>query len=482
MGFRDDEVSDVLEFDTNGIRVLHVDDEENIAELTALQLEKSGEEIEVLTESNADAGLERLENEWIDCVVSDYNMPGKDGLEFLRAVREYDPELPFILFTGRGSEEIASEAISNGVTDYLQKEVGTEQYTVLANRIQNTVEQYRAVKEVERTREFYSRILDHSSDYVIIVGDDGTIDYVSPAVERVMGYPPDELVGTNSFKFAHPDDREYAFDALLEVLEKPNEDVTVEFRSKHDDGSWRWIEVRGGNQLDDPIIEGIMVNVRDVTDRKQQEQDLERQTERMEELTKFMSHDVKNQLAIIDGRLELASDEVKNENLEAARGAIDRVDEMIEKVKQLVESGAIQLDENRVSLDSMVSDCWSNVRAPESTLNLESDLEIEADNERLRSLLENLFRNAVEHGGSDVTIRVGSLEERTGFFVEDNGDGLDVDSPEQVFESGFTTSDSGTGLGLAIVKQVVDAHDWSIDVKTPADGGVRFEISDVETV
>lgn len=481
MGIHDEEVTDVLEFDADGIRVLHVDDEEDIAELTALQLEKSVDGFEVITESNADAGLDRLENERIDCIVSDYNMPVTNGLEFLRAVREYDPDLPFILFTGRGSEEIASEAISSGVTDYLQKEVGTEQYTVLANRIQNTVEQYRAVKEVERTREFYSRILDHSSDYVIIVGDDGTIKYTSPSVERVMGYPPEDLIGTNSFEFAHPEDREYAFDALLEVLERPDEEVTVEFRSQHNDGSWRWIEVRGGNQLDDPIIEGIMVNVRDVTERKRQEQDLERQTERMEELTRFMSHDVKNQLAIIDGRLELAADEVQSDNLEAARGAIDRVDEMIDKVKQLVESGSIRLEVDHVGLESLVSNSWSNVRAPASSMTVESNLELEADSERLQSLLENLFRNAVEHGGSDVTIRVGALEDDSGFFVEDDGRGLDVDSPEDIFESGFTTSDSGTGLGLAIVKQVVDAHDWSITVDEPPDGGVRFNIIDVDT-
>ena len=132
------------------IRTLHVDDDAAFAELTAEFLEQRDPRITVVTVSRTEAGIERLAEGDIDCVVSDYDMPGENGIDFLERVRERYPRLPFILFTGKGSEEIASEAVSAGATDYLQKERGTDQYTVLANRIGNAAEKYRTETDLER--------------------------------------------------------------------------------------------------------------------------------------------------------------------------------------------------------------------------------------------------------------------------------------------------------------------------------------------
>src|SRR6056297_566272 len=96
------------------IRVLLVDDRPPVADLTATYLERVSDDISVCIETSAEDGLVRLDDETFDCVVSDYEMPQKDGLEFLADVREAAPDLPFVLFTGKGSEEIASEAISAG--------------------------------------------------------------------------------------------------------------------------------------------------------------------------------------------------------------------------------------------------------------------------------------------------------------------------------------------------------------------------------
>jgi PAS domain S-box-containing protein len=124
------------------IHILHVDDEPDIADMAATFLEREDERFALETVTSADEGLERLRDGEFDCLISDYDMPGMNGIEFLRTVREHHPDLPFILYTGKGSEEVAGDALSAGATDYLQKGSGTDQYELLANRIQNSVEQY----------------------------------------------------------------------------------------------------------------------------------------------------------------------------------------------------------------------------------------------------------------------------------------------------------------------------------------------------
>ncbi|MFB6308612.1 MAG: PAS domain S-box protein [Haloarculaceae archaeon] len=143
------------------VRVLHVDDDPDFVDLTATHLQREDDRIDVVTENDPEDALDRVADDDIDCIVSDYDMPGMDGLAFLRAVREDDPDLPFILFTGKGGEEVASEAIAAGATDYLQKKSGTEQYELLAARIVNAVTQYRSQQraaKLDRAREIASSV------------------------------------------------------------------------------------------------------------------------------------------------------------------------------------------------------------------------------------------------------------------------------------------------------------------------------------
>ena len=131
--------------------MLVVDDDPAAADLAATQLERLRDAIDVTVETGVDDALARFEADpaAFDCIVSDYNMPRMDGLELLTTVREISADVPFVLFTGKGSEEIASEAVSAGVTDYLQKGAGTERYELLANRVVNAVEAHRAEERAD---------------------------------------------------------------------------------------------------------------------------------------------------------------------------------------------------------------------------------------------------------------------------------------------------------------------------------------------
>ncbi len=135
---------------TSPTRLLIVDDDPSLADLMSNQLSELREEFSVRVETDPHDALDAVESEEIDCVLSDYHMPEMDGLELLRYVREMERGIPFILFTSRGSEEVASEAVSAGVTDYFRKRRGTEQWEVLANRIENSAARYRAERAVQR--------------------------------------------------------------------------------------------------------------------------------------------------------------------------------------------------------------------------------------------------------------------------------------------------------------------------------------------
>jgi CheY-like chemotaxis protein/helix-turn-helix protein len=122
------------------VEVLLVDDDPHDLEMGELFLKRQSDRFSLTCTTSAAGGLDNLaENDDIDCIVSDYHMPGTNGIEFLQQVRQRYPDLPFILFTGQGNEEIAKQAILDDVTDYVEKGVGTDQYALLAERIWKAV-------------------------------------------------------------------------------------------------------------------------------------------------------------------------------------------------------------------------------------------------------------------------------------------------------------------------------------------------------
>jgi len=279
--------ADPAHFASTQTRVLHVDDQRDLAELTADFLERENDEFTVVTETDAQNGLDRLASESIDCVVSDYDMPKQNGLEFLEQVREEHGDIPFILFTGKGSEEIASEAISAGVTDYLQKESGTDQYTVLANRIENAVEHHRSRRAVEATEEKLLQLAERTDDILFMFdGDWEELLFINSTYQDIWGGSIAELRDDPAafLGHIHPDDRERA-QRSLERLQQGEPD-TIEYRIVTDEGDQRW--VRGETKPifdDDGNVSRIAGFVRDITNQKTREQELQARATAMEAAT-----------------------------------------------------------------------------------------------------------------------------------------------------------------------------------------------------
>ena len=201
--------------------------------------------------------------------------------------------------------------------------------------------------------------------------------------------------------------------------------------------------------------------------------------ERLETIGSILSHDLSSPLTVARAYLDEAMDSGDLDDLEKVRLAIDRVDEITSGLEAFARTGRAVDELHDVELDVAAEDCWTLVDAEAATLVTADTEVILADEQRLRQLLDNLFSNAVQHAGPDATVRVGTLDDRTGFFVEDDGPGIPEEERERVFEHGYSGSDEHSGFGLGIVRGIVEAHGWDVDVGESEAGGARFEVTGV---
>lgn len=245
--------------ETPDIHVLHVDDDPEFVEVTAEILERENGQFNVETATSASDGLDRLAENDLNCVVSDYQMPDQNGIEFLKTVRDAHPELPFILFTGRGSEKIASEAISAGVTDYLQKQTGSGQYQLLARQITNAVEHQRAKTAY---RELFKNVPD---GIVIHEPEEGTVVDINNNFSDMYGYDRDELLEFG-FEVIHLEEPPYTVENARRKIQQAVSvgPLTFEWPGVKKGGERFWTEVH----LSPARIQGVdrvLAVVRDIT-------------------------------------------------------------------------------------------------------------------------------------------------------------------------------------------------------------------------
>jgi len=236
---------------------------------------------------------------------------------------------------------------------------------------------------------------------------------------------------------------------------------------------------------------GRAVLIRDITEKERrqrqlerqkdqlerQKAQLERQNDRLEDFASIVSHDLRNPINVVSGRIELARRDPREEHFDEMADGLERMEAIIDDMLMMARQGQAVSKTELVSLPTIAQEAWSNVETKAATIDVESTREIQADRGRLLQVFENLFRNAIDHGRDDVTLRVGDIED--GFFVEDDGPGIPDDERDNVLEKGYTTAEDGTGFGLSIVQTAVQAHGWDIVVTEGTDGGARFEIQGV---
>lgn len=457
--------------------------------------------------------------------------------------------------------------------------------------------------------ELHQKLVEESSDIPTIIDTDGTITYVSPSVQDALGYEPEELIDEIGYEYQDPDTRKPVAEAIERLQTNPECAQTVETRFRHADGSWVWIESTLQNRIEDTDIGGILVNSRDISERKRQERQyrnlaeeyrtlletvedaiffitvestdsgfefrfervnqsfeeqtglttgevrnktptevfgddvgmeirtnyhrcvrvrkpityqeevpvetgarfwqtnlapvingevtqiigitrdvteqikrerqLQSQKEQLDEFASVVSHDLRNPLNIAQGRAELLFEECESDHLDPIVRSLDRMEEIVLDTLTLARQGQVVSEQESIALANIVGACWKTVSTGAATIEIEDEITIKGDRSRLQHIFENLFRNAIEHGGTDATVRVGKLNQH-GIYVEDTGPGIPEDSRKTVFEAGHTSATGGTGFGLTIVKRIAEAHGWKVEIVEGMDGGARFEFTNVE--
>jgi two-component system cell cycle sensor histidine kinase/response regulator CckA len=497
----------------DSIRVLVVDDDLAHAEMVVefLRLTGAWADADIDTASSYEDALNVLTINKYDLAFFDYWLGSRDGLALLREVRQQGITTPVVVLTSRGAEDVAVEAMKAGAADYLSKthlSVEALERTIrhaLALRAQE-LQRQQAEAALRASEERFRALVENSSDALLLLDAECRVTYTTLSSRRHLDWKADDVVGHSVFDFLHTDDREAMTGRMAETLQNPGAPVTAEARFQHADGIYRTMEVVAVNRLGDPSVRAIVVNARDITDRRRLEEHL-RMVQKMEAvgaLAGGVAHDFNNLLTAILGYCNLMLDDVPKEDplrqdLEEIRSAGERAAAL---TRQLLAFSRRQM------LQPQIVDVNTLVRQLEKLLRrmltedvvlvtaLAPDLHtVKVDPASIEQVLVNLAvnsRDAMPDGGQ-LTIETANVELDSGYAethvpvipgryvmlaVGDTGQGIDAATKARIFEPFFTTKEQGkgSGLGLATVYGIVKQSGGYIWVYSELGHGTVFKV------
>ncbi|WP_348609924.1 two-component system sensor histidine kinase NtrB [Halobaculum rarum] len=331
----------------------------------------------------------------------------------------------------------------------------------------------------DRELRLYETVLDDLDDAVYALDPDGDIVYVNQRYAEMKGVDIETLIGTHIYDWVTDDVADRARTVLEEIAAGERDVGVVEYDFLTVDGDRFPAELRFNRVTSGEAELGRVGVIRDVSERKRREDALRRKNEQLESFTSVVSHDLRNPLNVLSGSLELARETGDEEHLERAERAVEDMTTLVDDLLMLAREGAVIDETEPVDLASIADSAWETATAgSNASVSIEATSRVVADSDRLSQLLENLFRNAVDHAGDDVAVTVADLDD--GFRVADDGPGMPADVRGRALESGYSTAADGTGFGLAIVAEIADAHGWTVSVDDAADGGAAIAIRGVE--
>jgi PAS domain S-box-containing protein len=366
-------------------------------------------------------------------------------------------------------QAISTETAAFSTTD---RELGE----LLVSHLESAVERVVYEETLRHERDRFAALFENVPDAVVrthFEDNEPIVDDVNPAFERIFGYDAEIVAGENLDTLIVPQDQRDDADDINESV-RAGDDLDDEVVRMTTDGPRSFLLRNAPFTLGEDHRGWAIYT--DIEDLKRREREFQRQNERLEEFAGMVSHDLRSPLNVAAGNIEAATEGLPGDNLQTALEALDRMDRLIEDLLTLARKGRVVSEPEPTDVDTVARSAWWGVETHGADLSVGALPEVAADPDRLRELFENLFRNAIVHGGDDVSISVGPLRAGGGFYVADDGPGIPAADREHLFDPGFTTHEEGTGLGLAIVDEIAAAHGWSVRATESADGGARFEV------
>lgn len=479
------------------IKILHLEDTPSDSDLVDRVLKKSGISFNKFWAENKEAYEKGLREFSPDIVLSDHSVGNFDSAEALSIFKQAGLKIPFVLVTGNISEEYAVEILKEGADDYLLKDNMVRLPNVIKSAIRAKkaqVDKENAFEELSRREEHYFSLIQNSKDLITLIDRTGIITYQSPSINAVLGFSASELIGTSFFDLAHPEDLPLMKERLelrLKGLE-PNRNLEYRFRNKA--GEWRVFDSSISNLIDNPSVNAIVINSRDVSERKQLENKLLAKIKELDTFIYKASHDLKGPLSSIIGLLNLAKEQRPSgdemmQYLDMIDTSTRKLDQVLTGLIETMRVKDVTAQAELIDFKTLIDEVLNGLRYSSNFDRIKYDVNINTSKPFyslttiIHSVLQNLIENAIKYHKHEqerpfISIAVYDLANGIGIDIQDNGHGMKEEILEKIFDMYYRGNESskGSGLGLYIVQTAVTRLGGVIKVASVVDQGTKFLI------
>ena len=362
-------------------------------------------------------------------------------------------------------------------------------------------------ESAKRDEEKFKHLIKNSFDMIVLLDSNGMQHYVSESCERILGYKPEELINISVIeKMVHPEDQEETIVGLTDILENSTNGGS-QYRHRHKNGGWVYLEAFGTNQIENPLIKSVVLNVRDITEHKKAEKELKESKARLMEANatkdRFFSiigHDLKSPFNSILGFSEILINRIDKKNYHdiekyakiinySSHRAMNLLTNLLEWSR--TQTGKIKFNPVHFEFSAAINEVveLSNDSAQQKSIfiskKIPNNIQIVADKAMVKTILRNLISNAIKYSnpGGEIIISTEQKENELIVIVTDNGVGIKKGNIDKLFRIDYnystlgTNRETGTGLGLLLCKEFIEMHGGKIWAESNIVNGCTFHFS-----